>query len=168
MEPVERLAGLPLFAEVPRAHLEDVLATEAWEQVPAGSVLMRQGDEGSSLYVVATGQFEVALGEGKSRVAIAVVGPGQLLGEAALFRRSVVRSAEVRALTDAEVLRLDVAGLESLMQRGSAVPRAVETAVLLTLARRIHGSREAIGAMLRSEEAAHRGFFDKLRGFLGR
>ena len=168
MSQVQRLRGLPLFADVPESHLGDLAAQQAWEEIPAGAVLLKQGDEGSWLYVVISGRFEVAVGQGRTRVALAVVGEGELLGEAALFRRTVTRSAEVRALTQAEVLRLDVSDLEALQQRGSAVPRAIEEAVLMTLARRIGGSRDAIAQMLRSEDAANKGFFEKLKGFLGR
>lgn len=167
MEQVERLRALPIFADVPEADLTGLLSVALWSQVAAGTTVMREGEEGSHLLVVVRGRFEVAVGSGPGRVVLGQVSDGELLGEAALFRRSVLRSAEVRALIDADVLRIDVTSLETLTRTGNAVPRAIEEAVLLTLARRILASRDVVTETLKSEEAGG-SFFSRLKGLIGR
>lgn len=165
-----RLRRLPLFTDLPEEDLNLVADTGRWQQIAAGDLLIRAGEEGSDLLVTTAGRFEVAVGAAPARTVIATVEAGELLGEAVLFRRSVTRSADVAALTDGEALRLSNAELEALSRVGNGVPRAVEAAVLRTLARRIRGSRELVQSMLRDEEApaSSGGFFARLRGLMGR
>ena len=167
-ERLDRLKALPLFAGIPAVQLAHVAEIATWEIVPAGVVVLRAGDEGSAVYVVVSGRFEVAVGQGPSRTSIAIVGEGELIGEAALFRRSVARSAEVRALKDAELLRLEAVDLDALRRAGNGVPQAIEEAVLVTLSRRIQASRDLVAQMLHGEEAPTAGFFSRLRGMIGR
>ena len=165
-----RLAGLPLFAGLPDEDLSLVAETGRWQIISAGDLLIRAGDEGTDLMVTTAGRFEVAIGAAPARTVIATVEAGELLGETVLFRRSVSRSADVAALTDGEALRFSNAELEALIRVGNGVPRAIEAAVLRTLARRIKGSRELVQSMLRGDDApaASGGFFARLRGLMGR
>ena len=159
-----RLAGLPLFAGLPDEDLSLVAETGRWQIISAGDLLIRAGDEGTDLMVTTAGRFEVAIGAAPARTVIATVEAGELLGETVLFRRSVSRSADVAAL------RFSNAELEALIRVGNGVPRAIEAAVLRTLARRIKGSRELVQSMLRGDDApaASGGFFARLRGLMGR
>lgn len=165
----QRLSSLSLFAGVPPADLGLVAETGRWELVPAGGVVMREGEDGSDLLVVVSGRFQVAVGQGPARVVLANVGPGELLGEAVLFRRSVTRSAEVVAVDESTVLRFTNAELEALNRVGNGLPRAIEEVVLRTLARRILASRELVTRMLKEEEApsSSGGLFSRLRGLIG-
>lgn len=168
MASAARLRSLPLFADVPDDDLALFAATARWERYPAGTVVMREGEEGSFLLIVVEGSFEVAVAQGPSRTVLGTVGVGELLGEAVLFRRSVQRSAEVKAVTEAEALRLEASDLETLVRTRSAVPRAIELAVLRTLSRRIQVGSNLVSEMLKSEETASTGFFSRLKGLMGR
>jgi len=165
----QRLASLTLFAGMSEPDLVLVAETARWENIPAGQVVMREGEEGNDLLVVTSGRFEVSVGQGRARVTLAAVGAGEVLGEAVLFRRAVARSADVTALEESEALRLTNADLEALARVGNGLPHAVETLVLATLAERIRASRELVSAMLKAEETApaQGGLWARLKGLVG-
>ena len=71
-----------------------------------GDTIIRQGDVGSSMYVIEDGQVEVIhLYDGKA-VRLAVLGRGDIFGELSLFGNEE-RSATVRALGDVRVTVVD-------------------------------------------------------------
>jgi voltage-gated potassium channel len=90
------LAGVPLLSELDRKQLER-LARDFSERIfPAGSVVVRQGDEhGVGFFVVAEGEGVVTV-DGKE---VDKVGPGSYFGEVALISDRV-RTATVTATTD--------------------------------------------------------------------
>lgn len=71
-----------------------------------GEVIINQGEVGTCMYVVQEGQVEVVLKGDGQEIRIGVRGPGEFLGEMAIFDRDV-RSATVRALGQARVLTVD-------------------------------------------------------------
>ncbi|MGY1713968.1 MFS transporter [Geodermatophilus sp. SYSU D01106] len=86
---VDVLGVLPLPAvEQLARHLEPVA-------VPAGEVVVAEGDVGDRYYVIESGTAAVT-GDGRT---LAMLGPGQGFGEIALLR-STRRTATVRALSD--------------------------------------------------------------------
>ncbi len=163
----ELLQALPLFADIPLADLRQVLVRFEWSEVPAGTVVMDEGDESGDLFLVVRGVFEVSVA-GTPRVKLAEVEGGELIGEAALFRRSVRRSARVEATASSEIVRLESLALAQLAAQGNAVPAAIEAAVLRTLARRIRISNALIERRLKGDVSQHQGMrWFGLRGVLG-
>lgn len=71
-----------------------------------GDIVFRQGDEGDCMYVVQEGQVEVVARDGDREVQLAVRGPGDIIGEMALFERET-RSADIRALGRVRLLKID-------------------------------------------------------------
>ncbi len=69
-ELVESLAGVPLFADLPRPQLEEIAHTFEEEIVPEGQRVLRQGLSGSNVYVILEGEATVILnGEELARLA---------------------------------------------------------------------------------------------------
>ncbi len=101
-EDLALLRGTPIFEPLPPRVLERVARNSVHSSVPAGTVLIREGDVGDRFYVVASGQAEVATAGRK----VAVLGPGDYVGEIALLR-DVPRTATVIALTDSRLLTLE-------------------------------------------------------------
>jgi CRP-like cAMP-binding protein len=97
-----RLRRLALFADLPAAELRHVDALTCEVNVPAGTVLIRQGQFGREAFVVSSGVADVSV-DGWT---VARVGPGEPLGEQALLEGSR-RSATVTALTPMSVLVMD-------------------------------------------------------------
>ncbi len=71
-----------------------------------GETVVRQGETGDCMYVVQAGQVEVVQDTERGEQRLAVLETGDFFGEMALFEREV-RSATVRALGDARVLKID-------------------------------------------------------------
>jgi len=69
--------------------LEVFKDSEDLVEFPAGAVIMAEGNEGSHMYVVMSGEVSISL---KNRV-IARALPGEIVGEMALTLRSSTRAA---------------------------------------------------------------------------
>ena len=71
-----------------------------------GDTIIREGDAGSSMYVIQEGEVEVIRSCQGYTVQLAVLGEGDIFGELSLFG-DAKRSATVRALGDARVITVD-------------------------------------------------------------
>ena len=95
------LRSIPLFAELPVPSIEGLAAALAPAEVPAGTVLMRQGDTGDAYFAIAAGEFDVT----QDGHFLRTCGRGEGVGEIALLR-SIPRTATVTARTDGTFYRL--------------------------------------------------------------
>ena len=96
-------------------------------QYHKGEVIVRQGEVGDTMFVIQEGSVEVILESEGREIPLMEHGEGAFFGEMAIFDRDV-RSATVRALTEARVLTVD---RKNFMRRVHADPslafRLVET-----------------------------------------
>jgi hypothetical protein len=95
------LRSLPLFAELPPPAIEGLAAALTAVQVPAGTVLIRQGDPGDAYYAIAAGELEAS----QDGQVLRRCGRGEGVGEIALLR-AIPRTATVTAAADATVYEL--------------------------------------------------------------
>jgi CRP-like cAMP-binding protein len=72
-------------------------------EVPAGDVVVREGDESDRFYVIESGNVRVTATDGHL---LREEGPGEYFGEIALLRGGA-RSATVRAVTPVAVVALE-------------------------------------------------------------
>src|SRR5215469_14465858 len=96
------LRSLPLFAELPAPAVEGLAGALTPVRVPAGTVLIRQGDPGDAYYAIAAGELD-ALQDGHL---LRRCGRGEGVGEIALLR-AIPRTATVIAHTAATVYQLN-------------------------------------------------------------
>jgi signal-transduction protein with cAMP-binding, CBS, and nucleotidyltransferase domain len=96
------LRQVPLFAPLDLKSLERVAQQLIRIEVPAGEVLIREGDEGDRFYVIDSGQMTASF-EGS---VLRQMGPGEPFGEIALLR-DVPRTATVIADEPSVVLALE-------------------------------------------------------------
>ncbi|MGH3193222.1 MAG: MFS transporter [Streptosporangiaceae bacterium] len=95
------LRALPLFAELPAPAIEGLAAALAPVHLPAGAVLIRQGDPGDAYYAIAAGELD-ALQDGHL---LRRCGRGDGVGEIALLR-AIPRTATVIAHSAVTVYEL--------------------------------------------------------------
>lgn len=103
---------------LPRPGREQVLAAARQRRYARGETVLRQGDEASSLYIVETGHLGVRLlrptGE---TVILAVMGPGDVIGEMAVVSSPHERTASVHALDDVTMRVLRAEEFDRLRRR---------------------------------------------------
>jgi hypothetical protein len=95
------LRSLPLFAELPAPAIEGLASALRPIQLPAGAVLIRQGDPGDAYYAIAAGELD-AVQDGQF---LRRCGRGEGVGEIALLR-AIPRTATVIAHSAATVYEL--------------------------------------------------------------
>jgi CRP-like cAMP-binding protein len=93
------------LAELPAAHIDELLRRFEHVPVARGEVVIREGDEGDYYYLVATGRLRVERLVGGAKVVLAELKSGDAFGEEALVSEAK-RNASVSAITDAELLRV--------------------------------------------------------------
>jgi CRP-like cAMP-binding protein len=91
--------------------LEIFKDSEDLVEFPAGTVIIKEGDEGNHMYVVLQGELVISL---KNKI-LASSSPGEIVGEMALIN-SDIRSATVTAKTDCRLAFIDQASFRSLLQ----------------------------------------------------
>jgi len=94
----ERLAAIPLFANLSNKQLADVGGLATVIDVSAGRELIHEGALGREFFLVVDGEAEVSQGG----EVIARLGPGTFFGETALLLDQP-RNASVVAATDMQV-----------------------------------------------------------------
>ena len=84
-----------------------------------GGIIFNQGDEGSSLFIIESGAVEISYGEGKAKVCLATLFPGQYFGELSLFD-GAPRSATATAIKESHLIRLDRADMVDFVDKNPA------------------------------------------------
>ena len=131
---VERLSQVQLFSACTKRDLTLIAALAEEVEVPAGRVLMRQGDLGREAFVIADGRAKVTI-RGKRSTKL---GPGECFGEMALLH-SAPRSATVTAESDMRLFVLGSREFSALIER---VP-VVGQRVMAALAERLRDAERA-------------------------
>jgi CRP-like cAMP-binding protein len=92
----------PFLSRLPDKTRERLARGGMVLDVGAGTEMLVEGFANRDLFIVLEGEVEIRA----SGVPVAVLGPGELLGEVAFFRTSGQRSASVRARVASRVLHL--------------------------------------------------------------
>ena len=102
---IDLLAHTPLFSSFTRRELSEVAKLFSERSYPKGTTIFREGEEGDTFCVVASGELEVWTGDDDPQL-LNRLGPGEVLGEMALLSEGT-RSATVKAARLVELLELD-------------------------------------------------------------
>ncbi len=134
------LAQVSIFAGLPADLRERVAADARSVNLAAGDWLFREGDSASGLFVVRAGRLEV-VSEGADEGVLRVLGRGAAVGELALLTDEA-RSASVRAARDSDLIAIDRAPFEALLDDAPEVSRALSR----SLAEQLRTSRATVEA----------------------
>jgi CRP-like cAMP-binding protein len=112
----DRLAALPLFADLDDEQLDRLAAATTEFDAPAGRALIESGAPGSGIFVLEEGQAIVEARDGEHQL-----GPGDVFGERALLGEDGERTARVRAQTDVRCLAIARTELDRLLAEAPLV-----------------------------------------------
>lgn len=127
------------------AEWDRLVATMERRRFGAGEVVMRRGEVDRSLYLVASGELEVFVPDGRDERSVRVQGPGTILGEVAFFDGQP-RSATVKAVVEGEMLRLSTEAFDVLAARHPDLGRKIVLDLGRILALRLRQAEAARGA----------------------
>ena len=103
-----KLRDMPFFKDFGEVELWEVVRVATWQTIDAGTVLMRENEQGDSFYVLVDGEVEVSL-LGKP---LANLKPGGCFGEILYFADSVERrTTTVRARDRITVMQIKAGAL---------------------------------------------------------
>ena len=100
---------------LPREVIQALLRQMDFKRIPKGEQFIRQGEEADQFYLILKGSCMVHLEKDSMLYTIAQLGPGDLVGEMAVFTGEK-RGASVEAETDMDVLSMSRDQFEKLSQ----------------------------------------------------
>jgi CRP/FNR family cyclic AMP-dependent transcriptional regulator len=106
MDDLTFLGTVGLFRDIPHAELEQLMAMATTDRFYADDVILLEGEATNDLIIVREGNVEVYVSRDSKRIPITTLSAGSYFGEMSAFD-DYPRSANVRAVTDVVVLRID-------------------------------------------------------------
>jgi small-conductance mechanosensitive channel len=157
------LSGVEFLEALTSEQFERLASEAQIVPYPTGAAVVRQGDDGDSLFVVVDGRVEVSVhapGGGPEQL-LATLGPGDYFGEMSLLT-GAPRSATIRAVEETRLVVLRKDALRPLLVADPTVPERLSK----TLARR---QAERDDALHRAATAEYEGpGADRASQLLGR
>ncbi len=136
------LRSIPLFEGLSEEDLQALSGALVSRAFKAGEMIFAQGDEGSAMYIVESGDVNIHLaGDDSQRISLKDLARGEYFGELALFDEKP-RSASALATTHALLLELQRSTLENYLERR---PRAA-MAILRTMGERLRETNTLLSA----------------------
>lgn len=117
------VARVPAFADLDGAALAELVSMLRARKFPPNTIIIRKGDEGDSMYFIASGEVEVVL----PRQTVKLL-DGDFFGEVAVLGR-VRRTATVIARRTTELLVLDAADVVKIMEQNPRVETILREAM---------------------------------------
>jgi CRP-like cAMP-binding protein len=110
----------PLFENFSEAEIKDLLTASVVHEYDAGDFIFRQGDPGSDIYIIFSGEVELSLiNKNNAEVIFPVASNGTILGEISFFDGKS-RSASVKILNPLQAI---IISHESLLRLEEINPR---------------------------------------------
>jgi predicted acylesterase/phospholipase RssA/CRP-like cAMP-binding protein len=114
------LASVPVFGSLDDAARLELAGQLEPVHVPAGEVVLRQGDPADGLFLLVSGRLQVSVAAGGAERVLYDLARGAIVGEMALLADRP-RTATVRAVRDSDLLVLRVSSFTSLVERSPAL-----------------------------------------------
>ena len=124
-ETLEALRGIPLFARVVEADLDQIASHLIERRYPRNTTIVEEGLAGDYMYIIREGRVKVTkLSEDGREKILEFLEAGAFVGEMALLERAP-RSASVKTLSAVRLLALSRNDFLSLLRRSSDLALAV-------------------------------------------
>jgi hypothetical protein len=119
--------AIPLFSDLTAAEFVEIAVMLVRRPEKAGSVIVREGDPGDSMFIVSTGEVLATCEEGGRQRELARLCDGDFFGEMALLSGEP-RSATVTAMKNTELLELSRHDLHKIFSRHPEVEAKIRWA----------------------------------------
>jgi len=128
MDEMTLLKQIPLFADMPKEQLRSLVAALDRRAYRKGQVILHQGDQGDSLFVVVSGRVRIyTLSPDGHELSVWICDEGDFFGEMALLNGQP-RSASAEAMQPTEVLLLHRQAFRNfLLSNPQAAIHTIET-----------------------------------------
>lgn len=115
------MALFKIFEGLSKSETNRVFNLGIIRPVEEGELLFHKGDPGHEMYIILTGRISVIddcdIGISDEKADIVVLGPGEILGEMAIFEKSHERSAHAIAAEPSQILVLSEDILENFFEK---------------------------------------------------
>jgi CPA1 family monovalent cation:H+ antiporter len=125
--PAELLRKVPFFSKIPEDAFELIAGRMRPRSFSEKEVIIRQGEKGDTLFLIARGVTRVSILENGKNIEIATLMAGDFFGEMALLHREP-RTATVNAVTPCSLYELQHDDLFATMKAHPAIREALEEA----------------------------------------
>jgi CRP-like cAMP-binding protein len=124
MKPHDVLKSIPIFASIlNEAQLAALANRLGVTNFARGTVLMRQGEMGASMFAIVSGVAEVSVHVAGGKESVAKLGPGDIVGEISLMT-GAYRNATVTATRALSALEITKPALQSVLSESpDLIPR---------------------------------------------
>ena len=127
---------IPLFESLSDEEVSGFLRSGTVLSLQPGDRIIRQGDVGDEMYIILSGVAEAVSRKEDQEHSLAIMSKGQIFGEVA-FISTAVRSADVNALTEMQVLIISKGFLTRAMRKQPEISAKVLFNLSLILAQRL-------------------------------
>ena len=127
------LRAISVFASLPEPALTALALACSEERRAPGSVVVREGEAGDYLYVLADGRAEVTAQAKQGPIPLAALGPGEMFGELALLLPGGERQATVTTTAPALLLRLGRVDFDAVLGQYPLIRAEIDAAAELML-----------------------------------
>ncbi len=142
MDAMKLLRSIPLFEALSEDDLRALSLTLERRTFKAGAMIFAQGDRGSAMYIVDSGDVNIHLpGEASRRISLKDIARGEYFGELALFDDKP-RSASALATTEAVLFELQRDTLAHYLEKRPAAAMAI----LRTMSERLRETNTMLSA----------------------
>ncbi|HUQ46593.1 MAG TPA: cyclic nucleotide-binding domain-containing protein [Gemmatimonadaceae bacterium] len=142
------LKNVPLFRDLDEAELAEVADVCREEKFMSGEYIFREGESGNRLYLITEGDVRISRDvPGSGEEALAVLKPGAVFGEMAVFDRSE-RSTHAISNGGTTVLTITRADFEMLLDFNRELAHKVLWAVTRLLSARLRNSNDSLRSFL--------------------
>lgn len=111
----------PFFRELTREEYKKLIESAAIREISSGEFLLRQGDIGTSMFVILSGTFSVLIKDNDSiSHQVASISTSEIVGELALLTEEH-RTASILAVTDGKVLEISRCSFHDIVSSNQKV-----------------------------------------------
>jgi CRP-like cAMP-binding protein len=144
----ELLRNVPLFKDLDDAELAEVADVCREETFVSGTYIFHEGENGNRLYLITEGEVRISRDvPGSGEEALAILKPGALFGEMAVFDRTE-RSTHAISHGGTTVLTITRADFEMLLDFNRELAHKVLWSVTRLLSARLRSTNDSLRSFL--------------------